>query len=283
MVREAKADPRTVHELVALALSRPDEDPGWEAVSILHRRGSREAFEVGRGLCRSPCPVERTLGANILGQLGVPDRTYPAESVAVLRDLIQTESDIAVLQATCIAIGHQHDRRAIPDVARLATHPHEDVRFGVAVALQGFADPLAIATLIGLTADPDADVRDWATFALGTQTDVDTPAVRDALLNRTADPEDMVRGEALVGLARRRDGRVVGPLIRELVATAASDHGRLPVEAAEELGDARLLPTLERLNAGNTDGRYDEAIRRCSRPAASGLNDVSSVREDGPR
>jgi hypothetical protein len=70
----------------------------------------------------------------------------------------------------------------------------------------------------------------------------------------------------LKGLAQRRDPRVVEPLLRALEHGAA---GALPLEAATEMGDPRLLPALLQLQAAWKDGRdwrYDEleaAIAAC--------------------
>src|SRR5262245_53303755 len=204
-VREARSDPRSEHELVSLALTEPDEDLAWEAaVSILHRRGSKEVLEVARGLCASDCPVERTLGVNVLGQLGIPTRAFPEETVALLLGVLEAETDEEVLAATCVAFGHTQDPRAVPKLARLRTHQSEDVRFAVAFGLGGYTEPEAIETLIELSADPDDLVRDWATFGLACQIDVDTPAIREALYLRLTDPDETTRGEALVGLARRK-------------------------------------------------------------------------------
>lgn len=266
MVREAVNDPRSTHELISLALSELDEDAAWEPVTILHRRGTREIFDAARWLVLSSCAVERTLGANILGQLGVPNRSFSRESVELLLELFQSESDESVLEATCVALGHIHDPLAIPALARLSSHPSENVRFSVVHGLMGHSDGLAIATLIELSADTDEVVRDWATFGLGSQVDDDTPAIREALFRRTTDSDSVVRGEALVGLARRHDERVVQPLIRELTREEQTDRWDLPIEAAEELADQRLLPTLLRLkqDVGDGDDRFDLAIERCS-------------------
>ena len=64
-----------------------------------------------------------------------------------------------------------------------------------------------LAALIALSADPEAAVRDWATFALGTLAEQDSPALRDALAARLDDPDEDTRLEAIHGLALRGDDR----------------------------------------------------------------------------
>src|SRR5262249_9787412 len=146
--REARNDPRATHEFVTIALTEPDENVAWKAVETLHFRATKDVLETACRLCTSECPQERTLGADILGQLGVPNRTFPTESVKVLLELLEVETDEDVLDAICIALGHIHDPTAIPSLVRLKTHPSARVRYAVVVALAGFEDQLAIKTLI---------------------------------------------------------------------------------------------------------------------------------------
>ncbi|MFN1208560.1 hypothetical protein ACKXGD_16510, partial [Enterococcus lactis] len=56
--------------------------------------------------------------------------------------------------------------------------------------------------LIAMMRDDDLTNRDWATMLLSQQ-EIDTPEVREALLNSLADDEEAVRAEALLGLAQR--------------------------------------------------------------------------------
>ena len=265
-VRAAQSDPRTVNELISLALAEPDEDVAWEYVVILRLRGSWDVFEAARSLCQSDCVVEKTLGVNILGQLGVQDRTFPNQCVDVLLPLLRSESDEDLLRATCIALGHNSNDRATEEVARLSTHDSDWVRYGVAFALPYFHNETAINTLIELMKDSNTVVRDWATFGLGSQTEADTPEIRNALLHATTDPDDTVRGEAFMGLARRRDERVMEPLIRELSVWHSLEHGDHVLDAAAELADSRLLPILLHLqeSLGSHDERLHNAIQRCS-------------------
>src|SRR5947209_10347206 len=92
------------------------------------------------------------------------------------------KSDPLVFEAIGLAFGHLHERRAIPLLAPLSKHQDNDVRLGVVKGLLNHPDATAIATLIELTKDEDEDVRNWATFGLGSQTDLDTAEIRAALL-----------------------------------------------------------------------------------------------------
>jgi len=248
--RLARGDPRTTAQVISAALSAPEE-ARWELVVLLHFRATRDVLDAARSLCTSACPEERTLGANVLGQLGVPDRAFPDECVTALLDLLQGEEEAAVLSSACIALGHLSDSRCVEAVVGLRSHPDSEVRYAVVFALQGLEDELAISTLIELTEDCDESVRDWATFALGSQIDQDTPAIREALLKRLHDSDDTTAGEALVGLARRKDNRILDTLIERLRPErlrTLDGSDLFEVRSAELLADPRLLPVLNRVH-----------------------------------
>jgi HEAT repeat protein len=152
----------------------------------------------------------------------------------------------------------------------LNLHADPQVRFGVAFGLSREEDPLAIQALIDLSSDEDDEVRDWATFALGTQTDLDSPQIREALFKRAVDPNDNSNapGEGLVGLARRRHEQAFDLILRALQSGRA---GTLVFEAAETLADPRLYRALIKLQ---DDPDYDDyerhrledAIAACTHP-----------------
>jgi HEAT repeat protein len=267
--RDRRNDPRTTDDLIQLALTEEDEDAAWEPVVVLHFRGTAEVLERAQLLCGSEDPGSRCLGARILAQLGVPERSFPEKSFQILATMLSKESDPEVLQSIAHAFGHLNDARAIPLLAPLLEHPNEDVRYGVVHGMSRHEDQAAITALIQLSRDDDSDVRDWATFGLGQMIRLDTPEIRDALFARCKDPDDDTRGEALVGLASRKDPRVLGPLMDEL---SSETVGLLAVEAAEELGDSRLAPVLLALKeawAGDDDrhtNRLNHALLACLPP-----------------
>ena len=182
--------------------------------------------------------------------------------------LAAREQDPTVIASLCYAFGHLHDPATIDAVTGWATHPDENVRFGVVHGLSGYEDDRAIETLIHLSADDDSDVRDWATFGLGIGIATDTPAIRDALRARLDDPDDDTRLEALAGLARRRDPGVIEALRVLLVDTKVD---ALPLDAGLALADpafhealAVLAGVWEREEAPmNVIATLEEAIEVC--------------------
>jgi len=243
-----RRDSRGTHELIAQALTAPDEEAAWEAITVLHWRATREVLDAARALAASACPLERGSGADILGQLGVPERVFADVAIDCLVAMLDREQDEEVLQSIAIALGHQGTRRGIGPLLRLTNHPSAHVRQAV---IHGLAheDDRAIAALIGLSTDSAVLVRDWATFTLGSQLDADTPALRAALAARLEDPDGVTRGEALVGLARRGDRQVVEPLLRELASGQNDDARDYAVEAAALIDDPRLAKALQALEA----------------------------------
>jgi hypothetical protein len=105
------------------------------------------------------------------------------------------------------------------------------------------------------------EVRDWATFGLGTQLAIDGVHVRSALMARIDDSNGDVRDEALVGLARRRDRRALTSLQTRLQQPRV---GRLPFEAANYFADSSLMPMLQHWGSLHPDDpEIRAAIQAC--------------------
>jgi HEAT repeat protein len=234
------SDPRSTAELVALYLRDPETDEAGQVLGIVQYRGGKEEFEIAAKLARSQLAHERRVAADILAQLGWQEKTYLNESNQILLDLL-CDPDAAVLQAASIACGHRKSPLSVARLVELAKHPGDGVRYGVTYGLAGQDEPAAIAALILLSSDADRDVRDWATFALGSQTDVDTSDLREALRARLADEDPEIRGEALVGLGRRHDEQLKSAVLAEL---NGEFHGDWAFEAAEAVADPDFIPAL---------------------------------------
>lgn len=255
-------DERTIPELVAAALSGDEDDQdAWNAIRSLHVRGDAPTFDTAMELMRSPSEKTRGRGVDILAQLGTPKPSpeLRARCAEAILGMLAGEQSPAVLHSIGVALGHIADPRAVSALLPLKDHPDSGVRFGVVLGLSPHSEPSAIASLIQLSGDLDDDVRNWATFGLGSMTGIDTPALREALVARLCDGNNEIRGEALDGLAQRRDQRVLEPLRRELSARRV---GILAVEAAGSLGDPSLLPLLLQLRpaASNADVHFKTAL-----------------------
>lgn len=237
----------THEKLIESALDETDSDEQWKFITVLHQRPSVEVFEIARKLCQSNIASRIELGANILGQLGV-DLPFRHESIPILLSLTETslhsaetEEDIDALQAVIFALGRMEDETARKKILEFTNHKSEDIRFAVVHGILTIEENEEINALIKLSGDADEDVRNWATFGLGSQIDIDTKEIRDALFQRLSEKDHEIRGEALVGLAKRKDERVIKPLVEEI---SGEEVGLLPVEAAFEAGDNRLCKSL---------------------------------------
>ncbi|PLR25131.1 lyase [Caulobacter zeae] len=117
--------------------------------------------------------------------------------------------------------------------------------------------------LIALTADADRSNRDWAVLLLS-QEEVDGPDIREALLRAASDEDEVVRAEAVLGLAGREPA-IALPFVRQALA----GQGVTPpmLEAAALCADPSLIEDL-RVWAEPSDNPYidklaAEALRAC--------------------
>ncbi|HEX8464647.1 MAG TPA: HEAT repeat domain-containing protein [Abditibacterium sp.] len=254
-------DERTFEELLLAARGLDEEDEAfWDIVWLLSERGDHETFDKAIALTRSEA-FERSFAASILGRFGAgieaPERPFSAEIVDRLLQMLRVEQDENVLSDVVSALGNQVQDPRIPLALQgLNTHPLEALRWNLALTLSHYETPESIKMLLDLTRDSSSDVRDWATFGLGTQCDLDTPAIRAALLERLNDEDEDTRAEAIFGLAKRHDRRVIAAIQRDF---DAGFSGALLFQAILETPDASLLASLKAM-AQNPNFPPDEDI-----------------------
>ena len=260
------SDTRSTSEIIAAYLQNSDDSGEADLLAIVQYRGGPEEFRAGLALLASSDPRERVAGADILAQLGWQDRTFLEESVDVLLCALRDPDD-EVVQSAIFALGHRESPRAIEALLVFVEHPCADLRYASVHGLMPHDTPAVVDALIRLCPDADRDVRDWATFTLGSQFESDSPSLRAALHERLTDADPEIRGEALRGLARRRDTGIASVVQHEL---EGEFHGDWAVEAAELLCDPQFLPVLRRLyerldgaNAVYFRGSVQSAITAC--------------------
>src|SRR3954454_22624088 len=178
------ASDRDIPMLISAALALPDDsDERWAHVTTLHYLDSDAALDAAVELCHSAEPIRRQLGVDIVAQLGtymnddgnvVFDRPHRDRVIELLSRMLESEDEPVVLASIGYAFGHQDDPRGIEPLAALSGHPDENVRYAVVWGISRHDVDLAVETLIKLSSDTDSDVRDWATFGLGTMIERDT-------------------------------------------------------------------------------------------------------------
>jgi HEAT repeat protein len=200
----------------------PDDDGRWEAIHQLRTVGGRLVFDRAMAWCNSDDARKQLSGVDILAQIGksfehcVTD--FADESYPVIEALLRGNPSHELKDSAIMALHHLENPAAIPLICSFCDDPDEEIRYSVAHAL-GFPfsnNPQAVEALLKPMRDEDEDVRDWATFGLGVQGDADSPAVREALLERLGDSFSDAREEAVAALAKREDLRVL-PALFELL------------------------------------------------------------------
>lgn len=241
-----------------------DSDEAWSAVHVLRRNGSLAIFERAASWCRSRDHHERARSIDILCQLQrtpdpsaaaeEPEWLFREESVHLITGMLVNEKDPTVLTSAIYALGHLANKGSIPEILRYQAYPEDPVRLSVAFALGCFPhDSDAVLALIQLTSDHVAEIRDWAVFSLGVQGDSDSTEVRQALIRCLDDGDENVREEALVGLAKRQDLRIIPKL--QMILAEPELKLRVAEAAASLLGLEQDPPEWGSLE-------YREAIAR---------------------
>jgi HEAT repeat protein len=248
-------------------------DEHWELVArLIDEVGRERALATAREWCDSPDLLTQAVGLDVWGALARRDPDL-ADALIERARTAQRDDDEDLRWSAAVAVQQLDVARTGDLLLLFLTDPDSDVR---AQAIYGLAAPggddlpedhPVVQGLLRAMEDPDETVRDWATFIIGSQLTVDTPAIRDALARRLHDEGGDTDGEAAVGLAVRHDPRVYPVLA---AALAEPDIGNLWVEAAATLADPRLLPLLQALKAEgwqDEDPRpyvLDEAIAACT-------------------
>ncbi|TWB64117.1 HEAT repeat domain-containing protein [Nitrospirillum viridazoti] len=244
----------------AVAEMRRDDDR-TPALLALQGIGTPAGLARILDLSRSPEPIRRRLAAVVLGQMHGPgqrgdERAFPEPACDALLRLLDDE-DTGVMVEAIFALGHLGNRRCDPALAARRHHEDSHVRYAVAFALCGSTTPVAVEALLALMEDAYDQVRDWATTGIGQSTELDGPEIRAALLRRVDDEDVFTQVEAMHGLARRRDARVLPPLIRALSREHLMPHlfvdaafAYLGLEEDADLTEADLMTRLRVLLEG---------------------------------
>lgn len=226
-------------------LKNKTSENNWKYITELRKRKTKDIFDKAVELTKSEISKEKIIGINILAQFGYP-RLHLKEILSVFFRLLKTETDKNVISSLLYAIGHNNKKlteKQIEIICSYKNHKSVNVRHSVVSSLLTIEKNEAVNTLIKLSKDKHSDVRDWATFGLGTQIELDNKLIRDALWERINDKDEGTRFEAISGLAKRKDKGVKEVLKTEL--ENIDEFGSLILESIEEFNDADFIELIE--------------------------------------
>lgn len=234
----------TDDKLLSRLLQNKSDKSRWENISILRKRPSEELFGKCLEFTKSNDSKIRSIGIDILAQLGLSPRPFLKETLELYFDLLATEKDPEVLLSLLYAIGHNNDKLDKEQIRKICSFQNSDnklIKEGLVSALGFIDDSRAIDILIKLSDDQSTHIRNWATFYIG-QGERNTKEIRDALWKRVNDKHQETKMEAIAGLAKRKDNRVNELIKRELVN---GEFGTLLFEAIIMSEKPEFLPLLQ--------------------------------------
>lgn len=257
----------TDDKLLSRLLQNKSDKSRWDSISILRKRPGNELFEKCVEFTKSNDPKIRSIGIDILAQLGLSPRPLLKETLQLYFDLLTKEKDQEVLLSLLYAIGHNNDKLDQEQIRKICSFQNSDnklIKEGLVSALGFIDDSLAIDVLIKLSNDQSALIRNWATFYIG-QGERNTKEIRDALWKRTGDKHQETKMEAIAGLAKRKDKRVTEVVKHEL---AKGEFGTLLFEAITISKNQKFLPLLQQnLNAVKEDQtinpEWEKGLENC--------------------
>lgn len=239
----------------------------WTIVRAGHSSQPEHLFPICAVWSAHADPFWRRSAIDILAQLGSERPMRDASLPIMVRHL--DDDDETVVASALYAIGQLapqapvYEAATLQRLAALTTSESVEIRRAAVSALMAPSFPDGIDLLIALSRDEDREVRDWATFGLGSISTLDTPAIRDALLARLEDEDVETRQEAMLGLAVRKDSRADVTIRRELEEDRFSS---LVADAIAERPDAHYVALLESYLGASPD---DEDIRRAHQACRS--------------
>lgn len=212
----------STQELVALARAEAVNEAGdpavyWELVNELNDRDPAEVWAAISPLAEDPDVRLQQLVPDVLQGLGREAQPLAVQTLELFGRMLARDPSTELLAAIANACVDFHDPSVVTMLAPHAGHADVSVREAVLHAVRRSSHPEALAALISLSRDPEDELREWATFALGSQLPlVDAPGIREALAARLTDRHEVVRDEAIIGLGLRGDQRALGPLCAQL-------------------------------------------------------------------
>lgn len=245
-----------IEQLILKLQTIKSEKSYWEYIREIRQRPHLEVFKISTELITSNIENSKIIGIDILAQLGKEPRPLLKETLEIYLNLLKSETAEKTLFSILTAIGHNNKKLTNEElklICNFKNNKSKMVREGLIFAILNINKELAINTLIELSNDKFSNIRNWATFGIGTQISKSNKNIINALWKRTSDKHLTTRHEALLGLAKRKDTRIKEKLKKELLKM--DNYGTLILEAIEELNDLEFVELLNKKILENSDNQ----------------------------
>ena len=233
-------------------------------ISELRKRKTKEIYERCLTLINGDSDKEKIIGIDVISQFGFNPRLFQKRTLKIYFDLLKTETNKRVIESILFGISWNNENitnQQLDILCSFVTHKSAYVRYSLTYTLCRIEKDKAIDTLIKLSTDRDVDIRDYATFGLGSQFELDTSKIRTALWDRVKDKDQGVRLEAISGLAQRKDKNISEILKKEFSSIPYHNLSHV-LECIEHLNDKSFIPILENKKYENKDQSISEIEKK---------------------
>jgi len=256
-------------QLMHKAYLEEDDEIYMSYIHELRKRGNHKVFNLAKEYAYSKEPVKRDISASVLSQIGYKSGAFKGESIHLLSKLLN-DKNVEVLSSAIYAFGFRKCTRYAKKLASFITLNSKEVNEALAFSLGGYEDHDAVDALILLMKNKDFDIRNWATFSLAQITEMNSQKIRDALFENVNDEKE-IRGEAMLGLARKKDKRVIDVIINDL---QSEFYGSWIFEAIREMPDKKYIQYLDKF-IESLDDEDKKAFKNDIKEAKEALRGLS--------
>ena len=231
-------------KLISRLINYKTDKSRWETIRILRSRPSQDLFKKCVELINSNDQNKKIIGIDILAQLGKDKRPFKKETLKVYFELLNSETNANVLFSILSGISFNDkglNSKQINKICSFQYSTSDLIKQGIVNALGFIENEKTIDVLIKFSKDKTNHIRSWATFYIG-QVDFDNEYIRDALWNRVNDKHQETRMEAITGLAKRKDDRIIEVIKQEIIK---DDFGSLLFEAILATENKDFIPILQ--------------------------------------
>ncbi|WP_434779571.1 hypothetical protein [Neisseria sp. Ec49-e6-T10] len=255
-------------KLISL-LKNEKQNKRYAAARELQLRGGKEIIRLAIQLTQDISYKQRAIGAFILGQISL-STDQESDIVKLLCDLSVQDKSAIVRADAVSALGHRcsknniHSDIVINSLALTTFDSSVNVRQSTAFALSYLNSESVSPLLLTLLQDENLNVINWAAFAINTL-DYDSLEIRDIFFKLLESSNHEIKKEAIIGLAKRRDQRVLPFIKNELkIAIKVGLVYDDTIEAVGLLGDISLLPEMNKIlkQFADDDGFIKKTIDR---------------------